>query len=111
MAQLADFQVVGLRTHTDCYVEPSSKYMLDEVRRRLGLVSVPLAEVPAPRLAWKIIRKGIRMTVLSGFRYLAAATGNGASISLLLKKPGTPGGLCCRRNALTSGSSATQTGA
>lgn len=82
----AGFQVDKMWTRSDCHVEPSMQYVLNELRERIHRPAISLAEAHPPTLAWKVMRKALRLTIFLPFRYLAAVTGNGASFAAVFKK-------------------------
>jgi SAM-dependent methyltransferase len=84
---LSDFEEVVLRNQPDCYVEKSTRYVLDEILMEIGISRIPLAADHSPRsIPWRIIRKAYRLGVLWPFRALAAAAGHGAGIEAAFRK-------------------------
>jgi SAM-dependent methyltransferase len=86
IGEVAGFRLERMVTRADCHVEPSVVYLLNEVRRRFQVPCISVADGHTPALAWRIVRKAFRLTVLSPFRYAAAVSGNGASVSAVFKK-------------------------
>jgi SAM-dependent methyltransferase len=82
----AGFQVEELRTRSDCHIEASLQYVVNEVRRRLHRPALAPADAPRPGLASRIMQKAFYITILSPLAHVAAISGNGASISAVFKK-------------------------
>jgi SAM-dependent methyltransferase len=74
-----------LATNT-CYVERSMGYVGSRMVERLGLSPTPASKVRRPRLAWRAVRKLLRVTLVSPFSRVAAAAGAGGSIEAIFAK-------------------------
>jgi hypothetical protein len=68
------------------YVEQSTRYLLDDVLRSLGFPRQPLAVATPPGLLWKVMRKAVRITILSLFSRAASCTGSGPAIEAIFRK-------------------------
>ncbi len=84
---LLNYQEVFVRQQSDCYVEKSSRYVIDELLSRMGISRISLAgDHNGSSIAWRIIRKAFRLGVLLPFRHIAAASGHGAGIEAAFRK-------------------------
>jgi len=91
LASLA--QSVGLRelfinAQRDLYFERSIAYVGDDAFRRLGLKRLPAAEATEAGLAWKIVRKAFRLTLLPLITAGASLAGDGEMIYAAFRKDG-----------------------
>jgi len=80
------FQLEEMWTRSDCHIEASIQYVLNELRDQFHRQKISIADTHTPDLVRKIVRKGLRITVLAPSSHLAAMTGHGASISAVFKK-------------------------
>lgn len=83
----AGFYLEWMTTRTDCHLEASTKYVLDAVREKIGLRVKPLADASEPAIPWRMLRKVIRLTGILAFRQIASASGHGASLAVVFRKP------------------------
>jgi hypothetical protein len=83
----AGFRVEWMTTRADCHLEASTKYVFDAVREKIGLRVKPLADASEPAIPWRMLRKAIRMTGILAFRRIASASGHGASLAVVFRKP------------------------
>jgi 2-polyprenyl-3-methyl-5-hydroxy-6-metoxy-1,4-benzoquinol methylase len=82
-----DFEEVILRTLSHNHIEASMHYILGEVQAKLGVSRTPLAAIhKSPGIAWRIVRKALRLGLLEPLGCVAAAVGHGAGIEAMYRK-------------------------
>lgn len=82
-----DFDEVLVHTMSYTHVEASMLYVLDELRAKIGISPAPGTVVHGPPgMAWRIVRKALRLGLLSPLGCLAAAMGRGAGIEAVFRK-------------------------
>lgn len=82
------FEEVRIATLPDCFVEKSVRYVVGDLKAKCGLRTVPLADENWKRgIPWRLVRKALRLSLLLPFRRWTAATGRGASIEAIFRKP------------------------
>jgi SAM-dependent methyltransferase len=86
MAQSVGLEEVSITTYREVFIEASTRYILDDKLRRLGIERIPLARAPRPGIPFRVIRKAIRLTVLPVLNTLAALAGDGESIHAIFRK-------------------------
>jgi SAM-dependent methyltransferase len=86
LANAAGLQEVSVTTHREMFIEASTRYLLDEAFRRVGLPRAPLAQAKAASVPWKAIRKALRLTVLPVLTRVASLAGDGESIHAVFTK-------------------------
>jgi 2-polyprenyl-3-methyl-5-hydroxy-6-metoxy-1,4-benzoquinol methylase len=80
-----DELLLGTLSHN--HIEASMHYVLDSIRQKFGITYPPLAAVdPSPGMAWRIVRKLLRVSMLEPVSYLAAVVGRGAGIEAAYRK-------------------------
>jgi hypothetical protein len=83
---------VLVRTPRASYLERSAGYVGSSVMTTMGMAATPQSR-PKPRsLPWKIVRKGIRLTVIAPLAQVAAMAGAGPSMEVVFRKAGGPSG-------------------
>ena len=87
IGEQAGFITERIVTRADCHIEASTKYLIDAAREKIGLRVKPLAGIPEPGILRRLIRKPIRISALLAFRRIAQASGNGASLAAVFRKP------------------------
>lgn len=87
-ARLVGLREVSLVTRRELFIEPSIRYVVDSARRRLHGRPQPLAGSAKPPLAWRVVRKGLRVAVWPAVNALVSPFGYGESIHIVLKKSG-----------------------
>jgi SAM-dependent methyltransferase len=87
-AKVVGLREVSLVTRRELFIEPSIRYVVDSARRWLGGHPQPLANAKERRLAWRVVRKGLRAAVWPAVSALATPFGDGESIHVILKKDG-----------------------
>jgi len=83
----AGFKECGLITSRASFVEYSLRYLTDEMLRKAGLERPSLADSNTPGLVWRVIRKGLRVTVLPVANWFIGLTGGGSIIEAVFEKP------------------------
>jgi SAM-dependent methyltransferase len=86
LAQEVGFKEVSLHTDREVFIESSSRYIFDDLLRKVGVDRTPLAKSAKPNLPFRIVRKGFRMTVLPALNGLASFAGDGESIHVIFQK-------------------------
>jgi SAM-dependent methyltransferase len=82
-----DFDQVLLRTMPYTHLEGSLPFVIDELRAKIGFAPSPNnAEKGSPGMAWRIVRKALRLGILNPLGLLAAGIGRGAGIEVILRK-------------------------
>lgn len=84
---------VGLReafvtTQRDLYFERSVGYIRDDAFRKIGIARRPASQAAEAGLAWKIVRKAFRLTLLPLITAAASLAGDGETISAVFTKDG-----------------------
>ena len=70
------------------YLHSSTGYVYGEILRKLGLPARPRGKAAQPTIAWRAIRKLLRLVVIAPFGVSASLAGSGASIdAVFLKAP------------------------
>ena len=87
LASSVGLDEVSITTHRELFIEPSTRYLLDELFRKCGISRVPLAEAPLPSVPWRILRKTLRITLLPLLSQLVGFAGPGESIHAIFRKP------------------------
>jgi SAM-dependent methyltransferase len=87
MAASAGLEVLSLTTKREVFIEQSTRYLLDDAYRSLGLQRVPMSQLKRPSFAYRAVRKAFRLTLLPVLNGLASLAGDGESIHAILVKP------------------------
>jgi SAM-dependent methyltransferase len=88
MAQSVGLEEVSVRARRDLYFERSVGYIKDEALRKMGMTPRPASQPIEPGLAWKVVRKGFRLTLLPLITAGASLAGDGEMIYAVFKKAG-----------------------
>lgn len=80
------FRGEWLVTPRICYADYSTRYVYDAILGKLGFSCSALANGTVPRLPWRVIRKCLRLSVLSLFSGAASRAGRGPSIESIFRK-------------------------
>jgi SAM-dependent methyltransferase len=81
------FDEVLLRTMPYTHAEVSMPYVFDELRAKIGFSTTPHNAVAGPPgMAWRIVRKALRLGFLNPLGSLAAVMGRGAGIEAVFRK-------------------------
>lgn len=86
LAHSVGLQEVSVTMHRELFVEASLRYILDDVLRGVGIRRTPLAYAKPASLPWKIVRKGIRLTVLPLITLFSIPIGEGESIHAIFSR-------------------------
>lgn len=86
MALSVGLEKVSLTTHREVFIEQSTRYIMDDIFRGMGIRRVPLANTTAPSLMFRLVRKSFRLTILPLLTGLASLAGNGESIHAVFQK-------------------------
>lgn len=87
LARSAGLEEVSVTTHREVFIEASLHYILDDVSRKIGIRRTSMALAKPATLPWKVVRKGLRSTILPVFTMLASFCGDGENIRALFVKP------------------------
>lgn len=83
----AGFQEGSVETQRVSYVQLSTRYLYGDILEKLGFPVQPLAKAIEPSIPWRIIRKGLRLFVVTPFGQLAAICRAGACMEAVFFKP------------------------
>jgi 2-polyprenyl-3-methyl-5-hydroxy-6-metoxy-1,4-benzoquinol methylase len=86
MARSVGLEVVSLTTHREVFIGQSTRYIIDDMLRAMGIRRVPLAYTKAPSIMLRMIRKSFRLTILPLLTGLASLAGDGESIHAVFRK-------------------------
>jgi SAM-dependent methyltransferase len=87
LASRVGLNEVSLVTVREPFIEASTRYVVDDLLRRVGLTRKPLAEAGRPTFLWRIARKAFRITILPILNSLVSTRGDGESIHAIFAKP------------------------
>jgi len=87
LARSSGLEEVSVTTAKISFVEYSTRYLVDNALRKAGIPRPALAEAGDPPLAWRAIRKGLRLTVLPVVNWLIGLMGDGSIIEAVFRKP------------------------
>lgn len=87
MAASVGFEEVEVATAASCYVEGSIRNLVADWNLRSGTSPVLPSNVDSPKLSFRILRKAFRIAFVVPFRRVAAASGAGADLHALFRKP------------------------
>jgi len=86
MAQSVGLEVLSLTTHRELFIEQSTRYIIDDMLRRMGVRRTPLANTQPPGIMFRLVRKTFRLTILKFLTGLASLAGDGESIHAVFQK-------------------------
>lgn len=86
LAKSVGLEEVLIKARRDLYLERSVGYVKDEALRKLGFTRCPAEQSGEPRLAWKVLRKGFRLTLLPVITAAASLAGDGEMIYAVFAK-------------------------
>lgn len=86
LAKSVGLQEVFIKAERDLYFERSVGYIKDEALRKLGIMRHPAKQSREPRLAWKVLRKSFRLTLLPVITAVASLAGDGEMIYAVFAK-------------------------
>ncbi len=87
LLESAGFREQRLVTPPIYYADYSTGYVFDEILSKFGFSRPPLAEGTVPHIPWRVIRKVLRLSVLSLFGGAASLAESGPSIEAIFRKP------------------------
>jgi SAM-dependent methyltransferase len=87
VAKSAGLHEIWLETHREEFIEASMHYLINDSLSRFGINRVPMARAQSASMPWKILRKGLRLTVLPALLNLTSFVGDGESIHAVFAKP------------------------
>jgi len=79
-ARSSGLQEVSVTTHRHLFVEPSVRYVVDDILTKVGFRRTSLAEAKPASLPWRVVRKTFRLIVLPVLDRVASLVGDGESI-------------------------------
>lgn len=86
-AEAVGLEAVSVVTQPTSYLEFSTRYVWGEIFTRLGGSPTPLAKPAQRPIAWRALRKILRLSVIAPLGFLASAVGAGAQIEAIFVKP------------------------
>lgn len=87
LASAVGLEEVSVTTNREVFIEASSRYMIDEMLRKIGLHRAALSKASAPGVPFRVIRKAFRVSVLPVLNGLASFAGDGESLHAIFRKP------------------------
>lgn len=81
---------VSLATPAGCYLEESTWILCDDLARRAGLWWPSWDWIAKPGIAWRIVRKGLRLSVEALYSVVASRFGAAASLQAVFEKDAGP---------------------
>ena len=81
------FEEIYVATPAISYVERSMNYVCSGLSEKLGFSPTPQAKQKESNVAWRIIRKGLRLSIVRPLARLASAAGGGPSMEGVFRKP------------------------
>lgn len=87
------FQELSIATPPVTYVEFSCRYVYGEILERMGFHPEPASKAATEGIPWRVVRKGLRVSIVAPFSYLASMACAGGCIEAVFAKPitSTPG--------------------
>jgi len=76
----------SITTDREVFIEPSSRYIFDEILAKAGIHRAPMSKAKRPGVPFRIVRKAFRMTVLPLLNGMASFAGDGESIHAVFRK-------------------------
>jgi SAM-dependent methyltransferase len=83
---LSGLREVSITTRQYVCTETSLRYIFDSILKKVGIHRTPVAEAKASSLAWRSVRKAMRLTILPVLDWLASFFGDGGGIIAILAK-------------------------
>jgi len=81
------FRGVNLSTIRVSFIEYSTRYFLSHILTKIGISRPALASAPIPGLVWRVLRKGLRLTLLPLVAAIISMTGEGTIVEAVFGKP------------------------
>ncbi|HEX3660842.1 MAG TPA: class I SAM-dependent methyltransferase [Acidobacteriaceae bacterium] len=89
VAYSAGLLEVSVKTHRELFVEFSTRFLFDDLVKKIGIHRRPLAtSAGEPGFIWRVIRKIYRLTLLQLFTAAASLAGPGETIEAVFTKGG-----------------------
>ena len=86
LARRVGFEEVSVTTDREVFIEASTRYLIDDGFRKIGINRRPLANARRPGIPFRVVRKAFRMTVLPVLNGLASFAGDGESIHAIFRR-------------------------
>jgi SAM-dependent methyltransferase len=94
VAHSAGLREVSLETRRELFFEFSTRFLFDDFVKKFGIHRPPLAgSADEGGLAWRVVRKIYRLTLLQLFTAAASLAGPGETIAAVFTKDGAPRGV------------------
>lgn len=77
---------LSITTDREVFIEPSTRYILDDALQQFGVSRTPMAKAKRPGVPFRAVRKAFRLTLLPVLNGLASLAGDGESIHAVLQK-------------------------
>jgi len=90
LAKSVDLRPVFMVTPPGCYLEQSTSIVVDHLARRAGLRRKALDFTAKPGIAWRVVRKGFRLTAEALYKRVASYCGSAPSIQAVFQKDAKP---------------------
>lgn len=87
VADSVNFETVSIETHREMFIEASIRYLLDSGFDKVGIKRAPMSQRGPLALPLRVLRKGIRLTILPVVTALLGTAGDGESIHIVFRKP------------------------
>jgi SAM-dependent methyltransferase len=84
------FREESLETPPIHYLEYSTRYLCDDILRKVGFSRPPLSAGTNPGIPWRVVRKALRLTILALFGGTASLAGAGPSMEAIFRKGSRP---------------------
>jgi len=86
LAESVDLSEVSLTAEREVFIEASTRYWIDGMARKMGMLRQPLAKALPPSIPFRVVRKAFRLTILPVLNGLASVAGGGESIHAIFRK-------------------------
>lgn len=86
MARSVGFEPLSVTTHREIFFEQSTRYILDDMLRGVGIQRVPPSNTLPPGIMFRLVRKAFRLSILPLLTGLGSVAGDGESIHAVYKK-------------------------
>jgi SAM-dependent methyltransferase len=87
VADSAGLQEVSVTTHRELFFEFSTRFLFDDIVKKLGFSRRPLAKtMREPSFPFRVLRKIYRLTLLQLFTMVAGLAGDGETITAIFTK-------------------------
>lgn len=77
---------LSITTDREVFIEPSTRYILDDALQQFGVNRTPMAKAKRPGVPFRAVRKAFRLALLPVLNSLASLAGDGESIHAVLQK-------------------------